>query len=67
MPRCHMCPVKRAQSLHTAAAWHLVSEKDLTGEDAVGRRRSMEAWAGKYKIGPWRSSSFEELVQGSGC
>ena len=48
-PRCHDCLVKAAQSLHTAAASHLLSKGDLTGEDAVGRR-SAEVWAGKYKI-----------------
>lgn len=53
--RCHPCLVKAAQSLHSAAASHPLSKEDHTGEDAVGRRWSMEAWAGKCAVGAGRS------------
>lgn len=57
-------PCEAAQNLDTAAASHQLSKEDLRAKDAVGRRRSMEAWAGKYKMGAWRSLCLKEPVQG---
>jgi len=65
--RGRVCLVEAAQSLQEAAAWHLLGKEDLAEEVAVGRRRSMEARARKYKMRAQSSSSLKEPIKGLGC